>query len=149
MKPLCNCFCVRLPSLSTYICNLFLTHLKSEMKQSYPFLFQVAELIWWIFTFRPVSCHSQSCQQCSHHHQCHLRWEGAWDVLQTRGARARATCAEPPVPDLWWQQRQPQRQVLLLLLGSSRGNLYVLKQLWRLLLGNRGTVLTFTAIHFH
>ena len=86
------------------------------------FALQVAELIWGIFTSRPVPCHSQSCQQCSHHHQCHLWWAGARDVLQTCGARARSTCAEPPVPGLWRQQRQPQRQVLLLLFGSTCGN---------------------------
>jgi hypothetical protein len=79
----------------------------------------LAQLIWWLFTFRPIPCHSQSGQQCSHQHQCHLWWEGTWDVLQTRGARAWPTCTERTVPGLWWQQCEPQRQVHLALFSAK------------------------------
>lgn len=127
-----------------FLHNLFLIYRDEGILS---FWFQVADLIWWILTFRPVSCHSQSRQQCSHQHQCDLWGEGAWDVLQTCGARAWSTCAERTVPDLWWQQRQPQRQVVFLPFRSTYGNAYFLKWLWRLWLGRH--VFTFTAIHFH
>lgn len=90
--------------------KILLVHLQSVRF----FWFQVAELILWILTFRAVSCHSQPCQQCPHQHQCDLWWARARDVLQACGACARSSRAQRPVPDVWCQQCQPQRQVSLL-----------------------------------
>lgn len=62
----------------------------------------LADLAFELCPFRLVPCHSQPGHQCPHQHQCDLWWEGAWDVLQTRGACARPTCSTCPVPGLWW-----------------------------------------------
>lgn len=57
---------------------------------------------FWTLIFRFVPCHSQPGHQCPHQRQCYLWREGAWDVLQARGARAGPACSTRPVPGLWW-----------------------------------------------